>query len=294
MVLGANGWFGRTAIDILAAEWGIEAGHRLHLFAQGSHEIQISPGEALEVSPVKDLADMEPQPGTLLVDCAYPTQEKVDDLGVDEYRRTVRSLRRLVTEEIKRLRPLACVSLSSGAAMAGEEAPERTRIYGAMKREDEQQLVGICPEIGVKLCIARIYAASGPHMTKPETYALGDLILQARGGGPLQVRACREVIRSYALASDILTVAMLAALGTSPDQPVLFETGGEEVEVGELARRVALVVSGRELEIERPPMGLEAPDRYVGDHHLMEQLAAGNDIELASLDEQIRETARGL
>lgn len=294
IILGANGWFGRTAVDILSAAWGNEAGRRLHAFARRHHEIELSSGEVLEVLPISNLADFGPQPATLLIDCAYPTQEKVDDLGVDEYRRNVESLRRLVSAEIERLRPLACVSLSSGAAVAGEDAPERTRVYGAMKRGDEQQLAGLCPSLGVKLCIARIYAASGPHMTKPETYALGDLILQARDGGPLRVRASREVFRSYALASDILTVAMLAALGTSPDRPVLFETGGEEVEVGELARRVATVVAGRELKIERPPVGADPPDRYVGNNHLMEQLAARHEIELAGLDEQIRETADGL
>lgn len=294
IVLGANGWFGRTAVDILGDTWGKEARERLHLYARGEHEIELRSGETLSVMPIADLAALEPQAGTLLVDCAYPTQEKVDELGIDNYRRTVANLRQLVTGEIERLRPLACVSLSSGAALAGDEAAQRTRLYGAMKREDENQLAAICPALGVKLCIARVYATSGLHMTKPESYALGDLITQARGGGPLRVRADREVFRSYALARDILTVAILAALDASPEDPVVFESGGEEVEVGELARRVALVVAGQDLEIERPPLGSGAPDRYVGDHRLMEEIAADHGIELAGLDAQIRETADGL
>ena len=294
VVLGANGWFGRTAIDILSTAWGEAFGRRIHPFARRHHEIQLLSGEVLDVLPISELASLDPEPGTLLIDCAYPTQEKVDDLGVSEYRQAVEDLRRLVTGQIGRLRPLACVSLSSGAALAGEEVAERTRVYGAMKRDDEQRLAGLCSSLGVKLCIARVYATSGPHMTKPETYALGDLILQAKAGGPLRVLADREVFRSYALARDILTVAISAALDASAERPVVFETGGEEVEVGELARRVALVVAGHELEIERPPLGSGAPDRYVGDNRLMEELAAANGIELASLEEQIRETADGL
>ena len=293
VVLGAGGWFGRTAADLLTGAWGEQAPERVSLFASRPRTIEAGPGIDLQIAAIQDLASLEPAPGTLLIDCAYPTQEKVDELGVDEYRRTVAELREKVNAAIERLAPVAMVSLSSGAATCGADAPERTRVYGELKRRDEEELQALCPATGTGLCIARVYAASGPHMTKPRTYALGDLIAQAQAGGPMRVKAAHPVIRSYSLAADILDVATATALGSDPAEPVLFETGGEEVEVGELARRVAIQVAGEELPVERPEMDGSPADRYVGDPSLMESLAGRYGIKPAGLDEQIRETARG-
>ena len=291
IVLGANGWFGRTALDLLEEAWGDEAGSRILAFARGEHEVALRSGQPLNVAPMASLESVQPAPGTILIDCAYPTQEKVDDMGVGEYRSSVEALRRLVTGQLERLRPDACVSLSSGAATCGPDAPERTRVYGEMKRRDEEELLELCPRLAVRLCIARVYAASGPHMTKPETYALGDLIAQARAGGPMRVRATRPVVRSYALAADILAVALVAALSADPASPELFETGGEEIEVGDLAVRVSSVVLGEALPVELPDLDGSSPDRYVGDPSRMEELASQQGIELVGLDEQIARTA---
>ena len=293
VVLGAGGWFGRTAAEMLAGAWGGETEERVSLFASRARSIEAGPGITLPIAAIGELASLEPAPGTLLIDCAYPTQEKVDELGVDEYRSTVAGLRETVNAAIERLAPDAMVSLSSGAATRDADAPERTRVYGELKRRDEEELRALCPATGTRLCIARVYAASGPHMTKPLTYALGDLVAQAQAGGPMRVKAAHPVIRSYSLAADILAVAMATALGGDPADPVLFETGGEEVEVGELARRVALQVAGEELPVQRPEMDGSPADRYVGDPALMESLAGRYGIELAGLDAQIRETAGG-
>ena len=291
IVLGANGWFGRTALDLLEAAWGDEAGPRILAFARGEHEVHLRSGQVLTVAPMASLGNVPPAPGTILVDCAYPTQEKVDEMGASEYRSSVQELRRLVVGQLERLRPAACVSLSSGAATCGPDAPERTRVYGEMKRRDEEELLELCPRIAVRLCVARVYAASGPHMTKPGSYALGDLIAQARAGGPMRVRAARPVVRSYALAADILAVALAAALSADPDCPEIFETGGEEIEVGDLAVRVSSVVVGEALPVERPDLDGSPHDRYVGDPARMEELASAHGITLAGLDEQIASTA---
>ncbi len=295
IVLGASGWFGRTAVDLLDAAYGDDRSTRSALFARRPHKIGVPGGEVLEVRPLAELATLDGGPRTLLLDCAYPTQDQVVALGAGSYVEAVLDLRASVGAALERIRPTACISLSSGAARVvaeGRPAAPRTRIYGAMKRLDELTMLDRCPELGVRLCIARVYAASGPHMTKPGTYALGDLIAQARRGGPLEVRAAHPVRRSYMLAEDVLAIAILAALEADPGAPVLFETGGEVIELGELARRVGVVVCGSELEVRRPrPTGASA-DEYVGDPTLMEELARAHGVRIASLDEQIAADAR--
>ncbi len=294
ILLGANGWFGRTMVDLLEQAYGDELAERTELFARGPHRVTSSAGRELAVAPLTELGALSARPATLLVDCAYPTQEKVQELGVEAYVDAVGELRAQRLTALEQLRPQACVSLSSGAAKVfadGSPAPERTRVYGEMKWRDELRMLELCPELGVGLCIARVYSASGPHMTKAQSYALGDLIEQARAGGPIELRARHRVTRSYTLVEDTLELAVLTSLTTDADRPELFETGGEQVDLAQLARRVSLVIRGEEPELLIAESDGSADDFYVGDPARLAQLAAANGLELTDLDQQIRRTA---
>ncbi len=294
VLLGASGWFGRTMIDLLEQAYGDRIAERTELFARRSHQLSSPAGRELLVEPLGALASLEPGPATLLVDCAYPTQEQVTEMGDGPYVAAVAELRDQVDAALERLRPLACVSLSSGAARLvadGRPVAHRTQLYGEMKLRDEQQRIELCPQLGVRLCIARVYAVSGPHMTKSRSYALGDLIAQARSGGPVELRAGHPVRRSYSLAADILSVAVLTALDCDVDRPELFETGGEVVDLSELARRVAAQVAGRELALALADADGSPADEYFGDPARFDQLAESYGLSLADLDEQIRRTA---
>jgi dTDP-glucose 4,6-dehydratase len=160
-----------------------------------------------------------------------------------------------------------------------------------MKWLDERQMLEDCPELGVRLCIARVYAASGPHMTKASSYALGDLIEQARAGDAIEIRAPHRVMRSYTLAADALEIAVLTSLGAAPERPELFETGGEQVDLAELARRVSLVVRGEEPELLLAEPDGSADDVYLGDPARIAELADLHGLHLAGLDGQILRTA---
>ncbi len=294
VVLGANGWFGRTMVDLLEEAYGADLAERTELYARGAHRLTSSEGRDLRVSPLSELGGLSAKPATLLVDCAYPTQEQVTALGPGAYVEVVGELREQRRTALEQLRPEAFVSLSSGAAKLfadGLPIAERTKVYGEMKWLDERQMLEDCPELGVRLCIARIYAASGPHMTKASSYALGDLIEQARAGGAIEIRAPHRVMRSYTLAADTLELAVLASLGTDADRPELFETGGEQVDLAELARRVSLVVRGEEPELLLAEPEGSADDVYLGDPSRIAELADLHGLHLAGLDEQILRTA---
>lgn len=294
VLLGANGWFGRTMVDLLEEAYGDDLAARTELYARGGHRLSSSARRDLRVSPLSELGSLSAQPATLLVDCAYPTQEQVTALGPEAYVEVVGELREQRRAALEQLRPAAFVSLSSGAAKLftdGLPMAERTQVYGEMKWLDERQMLELCPELGVRLCIARVYAASGPHMTKASSYALGDLIEQARAGGAIEIRAPHRVMRSYTLAADTLELAVLASLGSAPERPELFETGGEQVDLAELARRVSLVVRSQEPELLLAEPDGSADDVYLGDPVRITQLAEMHGLALTDLDEQILRTA---
>jgi nucleoside-diphosphate-sugar epimerase len=141
----------------------------------------------------------------------------------------------------------------------------------------------------VNCVIPRVFSISGPYMTKPELYALGDLVLQANRGDRLRIRATRPVFRSYIAADDLLSLCIATALAGERD--LVFDSGGDIVEVGQLAEMVRAAAGRPDLPIDRTwDPGAEA-DRYVADGTVIEILAERFDVTLQSLPDQVAGTA---
>lgn len=219
-------------------------------------------------------------------------------MGESAYRCDVSTLRQTMLEALMRLGPVDLIYLSSGAATTvreGRDAAPRTLAYGNAKLDDERVFTDITAINGGRLCIIRAFALSGPYMTKPETYALGSMILQALRRGLIEVTASRLVRRSYMAIDDMFRIAMNAVSNLSPGEAITFETAGEVVEVGELADRVLRVLGCDPAAVARPALDPLAPaDDYLGDPVVVGRLAAAAGVTPAGLDEQIAVTAAWL
>ncbi|MDQ3107655.1 MAG: hypothetical protein M3Q68_07620, partial [Actinomycetota bacterium] len=158
---------------------------------------------------------------------------------------------------------------------------------------DELALRQAASAVGASCCVARIFAVSGPYMTKPELYALGDLIRQARGRSAIVLRAAGPVVRSYAAAEDVIACGLLSLLAPPRGNFVCFDTSGEVVELEALAHRICRVLGLPAAEVQRPPGG-GRENRYVGRAGEMEALAARLGLRLQTLDEQLLLTAADL
>lgn len=219
-------------------------------------------------------------------------------MGVTAYRRETSSLRARIADLLRGGAPLDVVYISSGAAALVERglacAPA-TAEYGRAKLADEATLQSVTAETGGRLCIVRAYALSGPYMTKPDAYALGNMILQALDGSSVEVLAERPVRRSYMAIDDMVGIATHALGELEDGQSITFETAGEVVEMGELASRVLQALDQDPTAVLRANFDPHAPaDDYLGDPALVGILASRAGIQLASLDEQIALTAKWL
>jgi len=247
---------------------------------------------------VHSLPDLVRKPMTMMLHAAFPTQDRVTSLGDRAYLSTVAHLRAVVLATIRRQAPLDLVYISSGAATSvarGIRVAHRTRVYGLAKLEDEEAFRRAIASTGGRLCIVRAYALSGPYMTKPETYALGNMILQAHARGAIDVRADHLVRRSYTAIEDMVRIAMHAVAALDPGEHLTFETAGEVVEISELARRVLEVLGCNPGAVSRPPLDPQvAPDDYLGDPEIVRSLAAKAEIVPMELDDQIASTAAWL
>jgi UDP-glucuronate decarboxylase len=284
-VTGATGWFGRVTLDLLARALGPDAfRERVVAYVGTPREIEVAGVGAV---PARSLDALEP--AEWLLHYGYRTRDKVAQLGQEAYVVENLGITRRVLDVLESGEVRGLFYTSTGAAAHPDLDANP---YGALKRLDELVLHWTCGEVGAACVIARVFSVSGPHMTKPELYALGDLIMRASAGEPLEVRARGPVVRSYVAVGDVVQLALALLLDGESTQ--FDATGDRAVEVEELAGAVRTALGQPDLPIVRERDPAVPEDRYVGDPQRIVELSARHGLSLAPLDDQIRATARSL
>ena len=284
LVTGASGWLGRTALDLLAPLGlpTLAVASRARIIRVGDCEIECRVWEDREVAAFAP---------TVVLDCAFLTRDRVADMPLGDYVAANRTL----TERLVYATQLAGVRLaltiSSGAAVYPHDALDRRvehNPYGYLKREAEHRLAQAAAESGAVPVVARAWSISGAHVQKPQGYALGSMILAAASGA-IRITARHPVFRRYVLAEELL------ALGIAEGSvgPATIDSGGELVEMAELAARIA-AVQCPDAVISRDEADPREPDNYHSDGQDWEMRCQRWDLASASLGRQIEITARGV
>lgn len=297
MVTGASGWFGRAALDLLLQALGPAVfAERVWAYASTAKPVVLRDGTVVVAEPLQAVAERTTD-ATHVLHYAFLTRDRVAHLGVEAYVAGNLAVTDLVLGVIEQGTVRGFAYASSGAACRSAGTRSGGSVvdnpYGALKRIDELAFRQACVDIGASACTARVFGAGGAYMTKPEQFALGDFVSCATRGESLHVRATTRVFRSYTAVDDVVALQVAAILRPGRHDTT-FDTGGEEVEVEELARRVVRVLGCDDLSIVRDSAPHGPDDRYVGDPAAMRSLAASLGVQLASLDEQIAATAAWL
>lgn len=287
IVTGAGGWIGRNALEATK-------GRPVVPVVANPRILRMSHGPLAAIAPTS-LLSLEAGLRPLIVHAGFPTQDRVDALGDSTYREMTAEIRKTMLSVISRCRPVDMVYISSGAAAGverGERLAHRTEVYGQEKLADEAAFFESVTASSGRLCTVRAYALSGPFMTKPEIYALGNMIFQAARRGAVEVKAARPVRRSYMAIDDMLRIAMHAVERLDAGQAISLETAGEVVEMGDLAARVLGVMGRDPLAVVRPDFDPDAPPAdYLGNPEVVGRLSEAAGVVPASLDDQIAVTA---
>ncbi len=229
LLLGAGGWFGTTALHLLAPSLGAA---RLRPITGRPRQVRAAGRQwGLEAFDLEQVRAFRP---TVVLDLAFLTREKVEALGLEAY---VLANSRLTSQFLMAASlpgVRAAVTASSGAALGlgGHSGWDLERNpYGFLKRAAETMAVEAAHESGIGMTVARAWSLSGGFVTRPRDYAFSDLILQAPGG-EVGVRSPQEVWRRYSLVEDFLAVALADALGGLVR---VLDSGGPLTEIGGLA-----------------------------------------------------------
>jgi len=282
LVTGAGGWFGRTAVAMTR-----ESG--LALLATGSKDQQIEidgQSQAVQAQDLEIIAAFKP---TVVIDTAFVTRERLPILGHKTYIETNQKLidQSLAIAAMPSVRKY--IGFSSGATMhlAGhtsfslEENP-----YAAQKRIYERKISDIAADLQSDISVARVWSVTGSYCTKPQTFAFTDLIAQAKLG-LIKIKAKHLVYRRYCALEDVLAIAMLP--GAPGSNPIL-DTGGELIELGELAKIVVdLVYPNAEIRRQTDPK--LTPDDYHSDSKEWGELVQSADLARDLISDQVTRVA---
>lgn len=282
LVTGGSGWLGRTTIALVWQVFGPQW-VQSNLRATASRERVI---DLLGYGPVRvhdRRGDFWP---TVLVNCAFPTRDRVEGMGHGNYvstasRLTQQLLKQLTLPELRK-----AVTFSSGAAVASDKFPADLlrNPYGVLKAAEEQGMLDVTRQTGVTGTVCRVWAISGPHVLEPAKYAVSDFVEQGLRNAVIEVRAAHPVIRQYASADDVVAVS-LAADG-------VFDSGGETAELGYVAR---LVADSTDAIVHRARYDAAArPDDYRGDDRRWIEILGNVGLQQEGLVSQVDSLVSGL
>jgi len=284
LVTGASGWLGRTALDLIAplSLPTLALASRARTIRVGDCEIGCRTWDDREV------ADFAP---TVVLDCAFLTRGRVAYMPLGEYVAANRTMtgRLVYATQLPSVR--LALTVSSGAAVYPHDAhdgPIEDNPYGYLKREAEYRLAEAAAESGAVPVVARAWSISGAHVQEPQGYALGSMIRDADAGA-IRILARCPVFRRYVLAEELLALG-IAEGGVGP---ATIDSGGELVEMAELAARIAAVVRP-DTVITRGEVDPRDPDRYHSDGQDWEMRCQRFGLTSEALDRQIEITARGV
>jgi nucleoside-diphosphate-sugar epimerase len=292
VVTGAGGWLGMATLDLVSSALGDTLADRVCCFGSGARTLTLLDGTQIDQRPLDDLGLLAPRP-TLVLHFAFLTKDRAEAMPEEEYYAANRAIGQTVLDSLDSIGAEAIFVASSGAAAFAEDpnASPAMRLYGRLKKDDEQLFALWAEEAGKRAVITRIFNLSGPYMNKHGSYALASFILDALAGRPVEVRAEKPVIRAYVAIRELMSL-VFALLLEGERGVVRFDTGGQTMEMQVIAEAVAEVCGP--VPVHRPPLGDAPADEYAGNPGAYEALLRNKSIPVVAFEQQIAETAEFL
>ncbi len=280
LVMGASGWFGREALNLAKSR-------NAQVMAVGSSEREISfEGSKVHIQKY-DLETIKKFAPKIVFDTAFITRERIAEIGFQNY---VNLNLELIQKSIE-LATLSTVEtyigFSSGATkhLAGQKNfTLEDNPYAFLKNEFENRIIEIAHSANSKMAICRAWSVSGVFCQKPEIYAFSNMVRQAVQG-EIFIKAGHPVYRRYSSVEDALLLSMEFAQKGSP---TIFDTGGDLVEIEDLAKRIANVVNPR-AKIYRSQNTGDEIDNYHSDGLEWKSMIYRSSITETTLDDQVRD-----
>jgi len=276
LVLGAGGWFGSVVLELIGT-----------LLPQASVLcIARDPREHHVADRIWQLHRWDERlvhrfGANIVINLAFLTRGFVDTMGGMAYEMANSELTRRFLEVAGGPAVRLALTVSSGAAVTEPNHP-----YGRLKLAEERAALDSRRD-GRAMVVARAYSVSGAYVRNPQDFAFSSFVTQAATGS-ISVLADRPTWRRYCDAGEFLAVCIRRGLDGFSG---VIESGGDFVEMGELAQMVA-EATGPSVSVTRVPQVSQEPSVYASDGSDWREHCAIVGFEPSSLAEQVSAAVR--
>lgn len=297
VVTGGSSWLGQASLAVLENALGGETSTRVRVFGSRARPLRLPSGGTIESRDLSDISSL-PAGRYLFLHYAFITKGHVAEQPLPDYIRLNREIADVVETAARRVQAEGFFLPSSGAVYR-KDRTLHDRVdenpYGVMKLDDERRFRNMSETIGCRFVPVRVFNVGGPWINNAEAFALGSIIMAVLRGDPVRLKANNQVFRSYVHVVDLVELVLTRLLSESWKSCEPCDTAGEVVvEVGELARRITEAMGVPDHPIERPEIGVEPVDYYVGDGTQFVNSASLLGVALKPLSVQIDDTVADL
>ena len=292
VITGAGGWLGMATLELLHAALGDSFAGRVACFGSSHRTLTLLDGTLVDQHPLTEIATLNAAP-TIVLHLAFLTKDRAEEMDEQAYRAANDALDGIVLNALSLIGVDSIFVASSGAAYRADDpsASPAMRLYGSLKRDQEQRFIDWAETSDKRAVIARIFNISGPYISTHKEYALAAFILDALAGQAITINAPHCVMRSYVAIRELMSL-VFALLLDGAAKTIRFDTGGEPLEMQDIARVIADVLGP--VPITRPSLDPATTDHYAGDAAAYRALLASHSIDPVPFTRQIIETAEFL
>jgi len=291
-ITGASGWLGREFIYFLFNNSLVSSLEEFQLFASKDKKLNFGEFGIAQARSLLDTPEKEVESTEYFVHLAFLTRDKIPQYGLNRYIEINEALTDKSIFLISQCKPRFIINVSSGAVFDSKSKELSIGYagnpYGFGKLGEERKLIETSLEISANIIIGRLWGCTGRYMPINLAYAISDLIYSALTKREMNVNSAHQVWRRYVDAGEFMY--LLSQLVRS-ESSLLLDSGGEIIEIGELARLISEQLG--KIQLNRPPLAPSKIDDYYPKSNEFNLQAQRLGVNLANLETQVSRTIMG-
>jgi nucleoside-diphosphate-sugar epimerase len=286
VVNGASGWLGSNIAETLYAVRGSSFENNVLLTASSDKVLKLRNNEEVNVHKWSKelLAQFAP---THVMQLAFKTRDHVKNLPLEEYLRLNLEIISSANWMISLPSVKGFLHTSSGAVCGQNTHDAHIDPYGFLKTLEELEFAKNCADLNRNYLGVRIWSTSGAYIKSGGLLAIESLISQALVDNKISVESSRRTYRTYADANEILVASLIGLL---IGRTGLYNSGGFEIEIGDLASIVADLAPDTGHQIIRPEFRLAKEDRFCSEDPSIESVLHEIGLTFSSISCQVSKT----
>jgi nucleoside-diphosphate-sugar epimerase len=286
LVNGASGWLGMNISESLCSVFGEKFKSSVLLTGSRDQVVQLTNGTQLQVHQWSRaiVSDFAP---TQVIQLAFKTRDHVSHVSLEDYIKTNEEIIDHAIWMISLPSVKGFLHTSSGAVLGVNTDDKYLDPYGYLKKFEESQYADACMRNKKNYLGLRVWSITGRYIKTGDVFAIENLITQALKGSTIEIKSDCQTYRTYADANEILVASLIGLL---MGKTGLYNSGGYEIEIGDLSVLISGLAPDYEHVFVRPNDSSKMEDRFCSEGRSIEDVLLELGLTFSSMSCQVLQT----